>query len=558
MTQESTKAALKLAIEQRQRCISLIGGWGYGKSFLLNETLKELDKPRVEISLFGIGSVEELRNTLTTDIAIYKADLKNQEIRNKYSSFRNLFSRFKKTKNSKNINWKKHLKEFASNHFSGLLSASTNLIVQLVDSDMVFVFEDIERSNTINLGDFLGLVESLKNNSQATIILVLNDSELKEKDIWANFREKILDREIPLDIKSEEATKLASRYCPAPLLDTFNHVSKVLNIRNIRALEKMAKDLTNIFELMGMEYDADLNPIYCSCLLFSALHWRLTSEKIDMVQFLELEATLYDFENEDTDRELADMKNKWSKNLRAFSIGVLDEFEKVILFNFYSRGHFDKLAFERYIRDYKLSEARRQFESKFQDYFTRYSWDQSVSKAELLRELKELVLGCYHLSPRHVSDLIYHSESYFKDNKLSKKIIEVWTNNASDKLNIIDESTPISNKFHPDIFDFLQAAKDQHLESLTLLKALILLSENSGFSNEVKNVIENATKRDFIEVLEAASQNELRCIVQAMHPYLEDRVKGHSFEKAVTAYRGAIDVLRVKTGRLSDILNHQY
>ena len=181
--------------------LMLTGEWGCGKTYLIDEILtpKLAEKNIfIRISLFGIGSVEELKNEIKRNW-LYTLAKENKplsgftEIARKYGSKAKKYAR--KGKN--------FLPEPLKTIASGVLSLDALDFVEVEpeigNKRVILVFDDLERAN-ISTGDLLGCINDYCENSHINTIVVANEEKIKSKENtkieYREIKEKIIQRTV--------------------------------------------------------------------------------------------------------------------------------------------------------------------------------------------------------------------------------------------------------------------------------------------------------------------------------------------------------------------------
>lgn len=135
--------------------ISLQGSWGIGKTFFWNHYIerKEQGDKFVNISLFGINTLDEIKNKILMKIS----DI--SKVTNK-------------------------LKKLVG---SGVLGVDVGAIIASIDKkkfkNIVLCFDDFERiSPNLSLSEILGFISELKEQHKCKIVLINNNDMLKIQD----------------------------------------------------------------------------------------------------------------------------------------------------------------------------------------------------------------------------------------------------------------------------------------------------------------------------------------------------------------------------------------
>lgn len=170
--------------------IMLTGAWGTGKSYYIENTLKDfLDdnkKGYVVVSLYGITNLEDLSKAIYFESKLSK--LKSKSFKTKLSQ---LISKFFKTKSNNSLYKKeiinsgivvgKTIIKGIANRYIIDLSVSNNDFKKIYESinltNKIIILEDIERTG-IDIIELLGFVNSLTDRDDVKVLLVANEDEI--------------------------------------------------------------------------------------------------------------------------------------------------------------------------------------------------------------------------------------------------------------------------------------------------------------------------------------------------------------------------------------------
>lgn len=248
--------------------VAITGCWGIGKTHFWNKFFKEktqeekkikekfyYEASRVDfasafenkkyayISLFGIESIQDLKNAICTKLST-NPYVKEAPKRLEFSSL-----------------LKKSLEQFKDIKVSQYgVSASAKLLENLLYAqvkDAIICFDDFERlSDKLKIQDVMGLVNQLKLERNCQVILILdeskNDEENKKK--YAEYKEKLIDDTIKITsveplirVKAEEAE------IDQPLIDLMVKFADELEIHNFRFFQKVIKLYREFLEQLPNE-----------------------------------------------------------------------------------------------------------------------------------------------------------------------------------------------------------------------------------------------------------------------------------------------------------------
>lgn len=181
--------------------LMLTGEWGCGKTYLIDEILTSKLAEKnifIRISLFGIGSVEELKNEIKRNW-LYTLAKENKPL----SGFAEIARKYGSKAKKYACKGKNFLPEPLKTIASGVLSLDALDFVKIEskigDKRVVLVFDDLERAN-VSTGDLLGCINDYCENSHINTIVVANEEKigLEEgaKIQYREIKEKIIQRTV--------------------------------------------------------------------------------------------------------------------------------------------------------------------------------------------------------------------------------------------------------------------------------------------------------------------------------------------------------------------------
>ena len=187
--------------EKPAGALMLTGEWGCGKTYYLENVLKtELKDTHVllRISLFGMESVEDIKNEVKRNWLYAFTNRKNVEVK-KNEKIR-MFGRGAKNVADKSIDL---LPEPLKSIVSGVLNINVLDFVEIKseigDKKVILIFDDLERTEILT-SDLLGCINDYCENLHVNTIIVVNEEKIKEKDTkntkYAEMKEKIVQRTI--------------------------------------------------------------------------------------------------------------------------------------------------------------------------------------------------------------------------------------------------------------------------------------------------------------------------------------------------------------------------
>lgn len=175
--------------------LMLSGGWGCGKTFLIDKIFKPsvTDKYTIiRISLFGIDTVDKLSNEVKRAWIYEKGGLFStiDKAKNGGSKISNIFSGLASLAG---------LKDLADGIFSIDPLSFVKIENTIDNKKVILVFDDLERSNLETL-ELVGVLNDYCENQHFNIILIANEEKVKKRNSeqlsYDEIKEKLVQRTI--------------------------------------------------------------------------------------------------------------------------------------------------------------------------------------------------------------------------------------------------------------------------------------------------------------------------------------------------------------------------
>ncbi len=231
------------------------GEWGVGKTHFWNRYYEDKrNKREIEqiaysyVSLFGLNSIGEIKkklfpSTIPLNQKIYREDLleKKQQMMERF--FSGVYKCVRYNKVSKKIfnNFSIGISGFGLKSSEFTIFDGYNYV-----SKYLICFDDLERKgSSLEIKDFMGLVDDLARSKACKIILIYNENNLTKNDEekqFIEYREKIVDRDI---MYKPDVIDNIRKIFPHndPNFEFINSAAEALNLKNIRILNKIKKTL---------------------------------------------------------------------------------------------------------------------------------------------------------------------------------------------------------------------------------------------------------------------------------------------------------------------------
>ena len=210
----------------------LTGEWGCGKTYIVENDLKELLKDThviIRVSFFGIPTIEELHKTVKASWIHAKGGFAEKATKaGKFGEF---------------INKAKELipNDIAKSAVGAVLSINLSDFIkienQINEKKVVLVFDDLERSK-LTTEEKLGAINEYCENQHFNVVIVADENRLNDK-AYDDFKEKVVQRTV--------------HHVPNYESIVSSVIADISNLHYKAFLEKWAKEITALFAGVDLE-----------------------------------------------------------------------------------------------------------------------------------------------------------------------------------------------------------------------------------------------------------------------------------------------------------------
>lgn len=434
-----SKQIKKFLSSNTPEVLSIKGKWGIGKTFLWNKLIKEnKDKISLQkysyVSLFGVNSLEQLK------VLIFENMLDKKIIGEKPSidTFNSNRKSLLKSLGGKSVSLLKFvpwIKNFVPILDSLLFLSVSNIIICL---------DDFERKGDITSKEILSLISLLKEQKNCKVVLIFNEDELRDKDEYKIFREKVIDVELLFDLAPAEAADIVLDKDIDVYKKLKNDAVK-LGITNIRILKKLERLAFELEGLLSQFHAGVLQQALHTLILFT---WSFYSvgEKIPL--FDDLKNVGQKIFGIDDKREDENNKAKVTL-LREYGYCNTDSFDLVIA-NAVDVGYInEKLLLDEAKKLEEQITASRSTESYNQAWEVyRNSFD--ANEAEVIETIYESFKNNYKYVSPYTLDQTVRVFRRLNEHEKADELIEFYINNRKDEYRLFNLA---NDPFSADIAD---------------------------------------------------------------------------------------------------------
>jgi len=504
MTIEACKRNLLQAIDdQANRTIALSGSWGTGKTYLWKQVQKESTDSSIKlaasVSLFGIGSLNDLKMRVAQALLFsLRADgaLKAQVAA--------ALSGFKKIAKSIHSGF-------------GALDELALIAIPSMLRDKLLVIDDIERKHDkLSIDEVLGFIDECVQSYNCRIILVLNDDKLADKEVWEQFREKVIDQELRLETSPQEAFGIAKAIVSTKWPLELGAATSICGITNIRILCKIIR-VTN--RLLDGHCALSINVIervVPSIVLLSAVYYKGLKNGPTFDYVVEHDAIIAATSRvirrqaEDEESEEAALHGQWDSLLADLGIPSSGEFERLVV-KVLQTGLLDTQEINGLIERYQLDGQILGVRSAVSIFIQNYHWHPEISEEQLADEMRELVAGAEHIETPTLSYLIDVADEITGDWLLGQQFVKSWSN-AFKKTYPNGLQRPEwepHQPIHKEITAVLDAAYARHSNVITLVQACHHIRSNSGWGSAEEHLVKTISEADYEAEIRSAKGSDL-------------------------------------------------
>lgn len=199
--------------------LSISGAWGVGKTYLWKEVSQKLQsdnkKEVLYMSLYNISSIDDLYTKISLHSVTNKVENEN-------------FSKIKPFINS-------ITEVFSGDKFKNTLKHVTSNFLK----DQIICFDDIERATKdFDATDFLSFISHLKEDKSCSVVLILNEDQIKDIESFNLHREKCIDHEIYYRPTTEENVEKVFDKSDTEAIFVTSFFKKV-KVNNIRLFQRV-------------------------------------------------------------------------------------------------------------------------------------------------------------------------------------------------------------------------------------------------------------------------------------------------------------------------------
>ncbi|MGP1715805.1 MAG: P-loop NTPase fold protein [Methylophilus sp.] len=506
--------------------IALSGKWGTGKTHLWNEIDRDLTRgnnsPSLYVSLFGVSTIDEIKRKLLE--SAFPNVEGNEDV---FSSFKNVL--------------KVGIKAAAEHYkaLAALTDINLLLLAPVYLKEKTIVIDDIERKNhKLEEDEVLGFIDEYSKRHGCRFILILNENRLGgnggQNNLWATFREKVIDHEIKLNTSADEAFAIAISLVHSIYESELKRAFITCRLTNIRIIIKAIKVANHILGKQPLDpiIQARMIP---SIVLFSAIYYKGVEDGPDFNFVLNIvRARVANLLNDSKEQSEDDLiKSRWSTLVHEMGIHSCDEFE-FLLVDFLESGILEKSRFDEVITRYKNETNKLEANNKARKFLEDLYWNHFLSNEKLVSQSKKLVKLAGLLNATNVSEVVEYLEKLPGGEITAQKILKGWLENfkANPPIQTTFETTTYYHNngihLHPDISKAYQDLQATVKENTSIFDACLHIIDNNGWGSIQTFAFERSTVEEFDKTIRTLSIKNLRLFMAQM---IDMSIKRQTFDR---------------------------
>lgn len=479
-TQTAADALQDALSNPAYKVIALTGKWGTGKTHLW-QTLKPKEGDVLEVSAFGAKSIEDIKRKLFQD----SVKIASTDTRDFAASAMKVL-------------------DIIPKKFLGLSisDAALTALPQMVKGKTIII-DDVERKNkSLEISEILGLINEYTQKYKSKFLLILNTDSMEDKQLWQNFHEKIIDKEIVLNPSPECSFKIAAEGLDTPITTIAKKVFAEYKIQNIRVIKKTLQAIIEILPKQNSLPEV-LYKSYVPMLIFLGVcHYRGFSNGLTLDYVAN---HIFKQSNDPEIEEFDEMINKSSIRADKLSELAIDYLRHGVI------RHEDVALF---FKPLKANIKNFEFKNRFDTFVDRLYWSLEQTKTDVQSFLQSLASSIYGLDASQISSL-------FNDLKLHGYIEEAdgaltsWLEKAKDDPHAYKKLEYVYVERAPKrLWEFKTKLSPPEEITVTLKEAIQSFLLKSQLTQKTINTLSSSTPAAYEATLNSLTSAELKDFIE--------------------------------------------
>lgn len=503
------------------------GGWGVGKTYFWQDMIRKAgDEQKIGhsyysyVSLFGINSLEELKNSMLAS----RIESSSTNAEGGVRAFLNAGKQL--LKDAENVPF---LREWTG----GMASTALFLLMR----DTLICFDDIERKgDELATKDIIGLASLLKDQRNCKIVFILNEGTMLEED-KENFRrhgEKIIDLELEFSPLPEEVfdyifNKSHLHY------DFIKACCLTLGIKNIRILQRINHFAEILLSHLEGSEEKVVEDSLRSLILYVWCYYDRDSGAIPLTYVLSFNSVAMLMRKYSRDHKESAEEKGWSDLLHSYGYMSTDELDEHIA-AFVKKGYLDETSLSVELEKKNDLARAQQGEHSYNKAWELYTRTFDDNEQEFINELTtSFRANIEYLAIRNLQVTVEMLRDLERDDLADALIGEYFKTHAGnpDLINI-KRSAFLDEVKDPRLFERLEEAWQSSTDKRTLAEVLKYLAGRNGWSPEDVELLAACSGDDYYNFFKSEKSDSLYYCVRTCLKFGEFDNAGEK-EKAVAA-----------------------
>jgi hypothetical protein len=511
------------------------GRWGVGKTFIWNHLLEEAAgasqiklKKYGYVSLFGVNSLEALRNAVFQNVAPISVIGKPYSIDSVVAEKAGFAEKFARTIAEGTAN----LLDFGRE--AGVLSSLAFMSVR----ENIICIDDLERrGRVLSIADVMGTLATLRDQQKCKCVLITNNDTLEDgdADIFDRLYEKVVDISLTYDPTPRTVLDIVYPKAPVDALKPVQIVEPAfvglnraaqrqlracalkLNITNFRLLKKMARLYAKLEPHLTWK-DGEVAMSAINTLVFLCYcYYGEDSPDIEYVFGQAGRGTFAQYWDAASGKdERTDEQKRWSEVMTEYGFGYMDEIDDAV-WQGIQAGYFHELTWKEIdlkFKDIVSKNARRQEFHNAWSMFHNGIEDDHDAVVDALESAFCRATDCVSLSDL---DGTYRLFEELGKSDRAQRLIDAFVNEPFNQIDAFDEASNavLGAPQSEAVRTAVRRRYDELLEKVDITTAFRKISRNEGCS------------RAELRVLSEVSEDEIHNAIQKCAPeHRQELIKG--------------------------------
>lgn len=495
--------------------LALKGAWGVGKTFAWKQIVQQ-NKDQISlpnycyVSLFGVASISELRITIFA----------NTQPVSQIGRVVNAKANIDQWPGIIGAKWKKILKASSSLTkelpFGKNVSVVLESIAPLLIRNTIICFDDFERlsSDRIKPDELLGFISTLKEEKGCKVVLIFNEDELRAKDVYKKYREKVVDIELLFAPTAEEAAELAIPV-NLPMRNIIKKYVVSLGIKNIRILRKIVYLSEILQKGIGANREDVMEQVVMTLVPLVWCYYDTDDNKPTFEFIVEWNQMVWGY-NERGNKEDDLIRAKWAQALQDYGLQPMDELN-LALCNVIERGYIEETGLleevNRIDARIKANELEKSFSAAWNLFHNTFA-DNEV-------ELIQIMAESFKKSVRHITPINLNGTTLLLrqlgHGDLADDLIDYYLDmrTSEDKLFDLANYSFSAHITDPAIWERFNKKYSKSHALPSLSDAVKYIAINNSWSNEHILTLKQTTAEAFYNLFKLEHGENLASIVKS-------------------------------------------